>query len=542
MALISIIEDFHPLNNAKLLDRAAELAPSLHHEVAEPVGGFQLKERYSPEKEEIVLHEVPHLAMGRGQNLCLDFGTHIVGYLTLELSYTGSHPDAPAFLKLKFAENIRELSENTDDYSGWISRSWIQEEYVHIDVLPAKLTLPRRYAFRYLKITMMDTSPKYRLIVKHAECLTETSANWRRLPEYQPRGERMDRIREVSLRTLANCMQDVFEDGPKRDQRLWMGDLRLQALTNYVSFRKMDLVKRCLYLFAGSRFPDGRVAACLFTKPAVQADDTYLFDYSLFFTIAVEEYLQETNDEEALTDLYDIAMQQIETALRGCERTADGRGLLLSEKCAGDAFLDWTEGLDHRAGAQAVLIFAIRYARRLARRRNDWSQSNWLGEQEALLKNGAMSEFWDRETECFVSGGQISAASQMWMVLADVLDPEAAEKLMRRVQAAVAAAGEMEAECADRDEHFAAEMAKYPMVTPDMHHYYLMALIRAGLKAEAEQHILLYWGSMIDAGADTFFESWDPADPGASPYGGAAVNSFCHAWSCTPAYIMERYL
>ena len=148
MALISIIEDFHPLNNAKLLDRAAELAPSLHHEVAEPVGGFQLKERYSPEKEEIVLHEVPHLAMGRGQNLCLDFGTHIVGYLTLELSYTGSHPDAPAFLKLKFAENIRELSENTDDYSGWISRSWIQEEYVHIDVLPAKLTLPRRDAFR----------------------------------------------------------------------------------------------------------------------------------------------------------------------------------------------------------------------------------------------------------------------------------------------------------------------------------------------------------------------------------------------------------
>ena len=55
MALISIIEDFHPLNNARLLDRAAELVQPLHHHVKEPVGGFKLKERYSPEKNEIIL-------------------------------------------------------------------------------------------------------------------------------------------------------------------------------------------------------------------------------------------------------------------------------------------------------------------------------------------------------------------------------------------------------------------------------------------------------------------------------------------------------
>ena len=62
------------------------------------------------------------------------------------------------------------MSENSLEYNGWLSRSWIQEEYVHVDVLPARVTLPRRYAFRYLKITMMDTSPKYKLLVKHAEC------------------------------------------------------------------------------------------------------------------------------------------------------------------------------------------------------------------------------------------------------------------------------------------------------------------------------------------------------------------------------------
>ncbi len=540
MALISIIKDFHPHNYAKLLDRAADLAPTLRHSIVAPVGGFVLKERYSPEREDIVLHKAHHLAMGKGQNLCLDFGTHIVGYLTLDLTYSGSHPDAPAYLKLKFAETIGELSENSEDYRGWVSSSWIQEEYIHVDVLPAQITLPRRYAFRYLKITMMDTSPKYKLIVRHAECRTESSADWSKVPSASSGDPQLDRIREVSLRTLANCMQEVFEDGPKRDRRLWMGDLRLQALTNYVSFRNNDLVRRCLYLFAGSRFPDGRVSACLFTRPSAEADDTWLSDYSLLFTIALDDYLRETDDEETLRDLYDVAMQQIEIAL-----SHFGPDHLPDETFCDSAFIDWTEGLDKHACSLAVLICAIRSARRIARRKNDWSQGGWLMEQEELLKKAALAAYWDPDRKCFVSGkhagegsleraedgsleraedgslrgGQISVASQVWMTLADVLAPEEARTLM---------------------EHALELGSAHSMMTPYMHHYYVMALLRTGLREQALQHIRDYWGSMIDAGADTFWEAWDPADPSASPYGGRVINSYCHAWSCTPAYILEE--
>jgi hypothetical protein len=60
-----------------------------------------LKERYSSEKESIRLHDVTHLSLGKGRNLCLDFGSHRVGRVSLALSYSGSHPDAPALLKLK---------------------------------------------------------------------------------------------------------------------------------------------------------------------------------------------------------------------------------------------------------------------------------------------------------------------------------------------------------------------------------------------------------------------------------------------------------
>ena len=47
-------------------------------------------------------------------------------------------------------------------------------------------------------------------------------------------------------------MQTVFEDEPKRDRRLWLGDLRLEALANYETYRNFDIVKRSLYLLAGT--------------------------------------------------------------------------------------------------------------------------------------------------------------------------------------------------------------------------------------------------------------------------------------------------
>ena len=80
------------------------------------------------------------------------------------------------------------------------------------------------------------------------------------------------------------------------------------------------------------------------------------------------------------------------------------------------------------------------------------------------------------------------------------------------------------------------------MTTPYMHHYCVMALLRAGLREEAERHLRGYWGGMLDAGADTFWECFDPLGPQSSPYGGVIVNSRCHAWSCTPAYIIEKHL
>ncbi|MGV7320317.1 hypothetical protein PJH10_29445, partial [Mycobacterium kansasii] len=89
---------------------------------------------------------------------------------------------------------------------------------------------------------------------------------------------------------------DVFEDGPKRDRRLWIGDLRLQALANYETFDNTELVKRCLYLFGGLNTKDGWITTNVFTQNEPVPDDTFFFDYSLFFIDALADYVEHTKD------------------------------------------------------------------------------------------------------------------------------------------------------------------------------------------------------------------------------------------------------
>ena len=511
MALISIIDDFSPLDDARLLARAEQLKPALFFQNCEPTGVFRpgIPGVLRPD-------QLPELALGKGESLCLDFGEHRVGSVTLELDCTGSHQDAPVFLCLRFAETLPELEEDPQSYDGWLSRSWIQEETVHVDLLPHRLALSRRYAFRYLRITVLDTSPKYKLVLRSACCRAQSAADWSRVQPRETGDPVLDRICAVSLKTLAECMQEEFEDGPKRDRRLWMGDLRLQALCNAVSFRNFDLVKRCLYLFAGSRFPDGRISANVFSQPKPAADDTFLFDYALMFPVALEEYLADTEDQEALEDLYEIAMEQIDYALS----QVDEQGFL-SPQAVKDCFIDWCDELDRAACAMGVVCFSLPYAAALAERRGDTARRDALNRRCAELRTAAQAHFWDENRGCFLSNGQLSCATQVWMTLGQVGSAQQRRSAMET----------------------AAALTDGPrMNSPYMHHYYVTALLEAGLRESAEEHLKEYWGSMLDAGADTFWECWDPEHPERSPYGGSVVNSFCHAWSCTPAYIVEKLL
>lgn len=457
------------------------------------------------------------LCLRSGDTVCLDFGDHFVGHLTLRLGFEGSHPDAPAWLRIQFAERGQELFEDVESYHGWISKGWIQQEQLHVDVLPATVALPRRYAFRYVKLTVLDVSSKYALRLTDCVCRETTCADASALPAFPLDDPELARIDAVACRTLRSCMQTVFEDGPKRDRRLWLGDLRLQALASYATYRNDELVKRCLYLFAGTANEEGRLAACLFTEPEVEADDTYMFDYSLFFIPTLRDYWNATGDRETLEELWPTALRQVELA-REC---FDDTGLIRDSDVLGWCFVDWNLNLNKQASAQAIYLYCLNALMELADTVGGHALSARLEEEYQAKKQQALSALWDSEKQVFISGAgrQISWASQVWMVLAGVLEPSEGAALLHRIAAMP------EAE---------------KMVTPYLYHHYVDALFSVGEKGQALETLRGYWGGMVDQGADTFWELYDPSNPNESPYGGTIVNSFCHAWSCTPTYFLRR--
>lgn len=458
--------------------------------------------------------DYPTRRLGRGDVLRLDFGTHLVGKVTLKFGCTGSHPDAPAWLRLKFAERECELSENAENYYGWISMGWIQQEQVHIDVLPGVLELPRRYAFRYLQIEVLDVSSKYQLVLEDAFCRAVTSADEDRLEPF-PGTPRQKKLDAVACRTLGSCMQEVFEDGPKRDRRLWLGDLRMQALANYETFRNYDLVKRCLYLFAGTTQEGGRVGACLFTEPEIEVDDTTMFDYSLFFLPTLLDYFRATGDVATLKELAPTGWKQLELA----QSYFDPDHLVQDSDVLGWCFVDWNLGLNKQASAQGIYLYCLKAAMEIARLLGDDHRAGALQTDYAAKKQAA-EQLWDGEKGFYISGKQrqISWASQVWMTLGGA--EQAGAALLKRLET-----------CEEAE----------TMITPYMYHNYVDALISVGDKENALAVLSNYWGGMLDEGADTFWELYDPENPNVSPYGGTIVNSYCHAWSCAPAYFLRKY-
>lgn len=226
-------------HNEALLKKAEENHPEIFKTKAAPkriveiipdetkLNGWGVKEAA------LSLENLSSFGMKRDDSLILDFGEHCVGSFSVNISSVGSPMDAPLYMRVRFGEIPAELAGNFSSYEGWLSKSWIQEEYIHLDELPAKLSLPRRYSFRYVEIKVLDTSPKWQAVFENPEVVKETSADYRNLKEIFVE-EELKKIYDVSVKTLAECMQDVFEDGPKRDRRLWIGDLRLQTLANYL--------------------------------------------------------------------------------------------------------------------------------------------------------------------------------------------------------------------------------------------------------------------------------------------------------------------
>ena len=177
-------------------------------------------------------------------------------------------------------------------------------------------------------------------------------------------------------------------------------------------------------------------------------------------------------------------------------------------------FIDWKDGLEKECAEHGVVVYSLIRTLALARR---LGLENEVADYPALIarfQEAGRKKWFDSARGYFIDNGQLSWAAQIWAANAEMLPAPEIRELLKRL-------------LSDPD-------AVLPG-GPFLYNQMILVLERCGLRGEALRLTRFYWGKMVNFGADTFWEVFDPDDPMRSPYGDAVINSHCHAWS-TPVF------
>ena len=82
------------------------------------------------------------------------------------------------------------------------------------------------------------------------------------------------------------------------------------------------------------------------------------------------------------------------------------------------------------------------------------------------------------------------------------------------------------------------------LTTPYFKFFEMDALCKLGCQEEVTKAVRAYWGGMVDLGAPSIWEQFDPNAQGVehyAMYGSRFACSLCHAWGAGPIYLLGRY-
>ena len=522
-----VAQDFYQKERVIWLAKAASLKPVLKETIVKPKAavtmvkyetafqGWQVDKVYAADS-------VFSQSFKKLQSVILDFGEHLTGHFTFKLEEIRGVADAPTKMKFTFGEVPAEINTAFDPFDADLSRGWLQDEIISIGEMPATFTIERRLAFRYVKIELLGASRYFDFKLAGAFCKATTSASQLPAKLTAATDPLLVKIDQVGQNTLKECMQTVYEDGPKRDRRLWIGDLLLESLANNVSFKNHNLTKRCLYLLAGLSTNDGYLPSNVFERPTPhnQKGAPFLFEYSLLYNAALLEYLKATNDKATALELWKVAKKQMDNPKKFLLES----GLFDIDAAAKTwwLFVDWKQGLDKQTALQGIIIMTMKNTYELAKLLGKEKEVADLPQIIEKMTLAAKKYLYDAEKGYFISGNnrQVSYASQAWMILSGVANNEEGKKALTGIK--------------DFSETIKPG-------GPYLMHYYIEAMIKVGMNEDAKNEIKRFWGGMVNKGADTFWEVYDPENDYISPYRFYPINSYCHAWSCTPVYFIRKY-
>lgn len=322
---------------------------------------------------------------------------------------------------------------------------------------------------------------------------------------------RLNEIYKVATYTLHLNSREVFLDGIKRDRWAWCGDAYQSILMNFYSFYNKQIDERTLTFLLG--------------KEPFNMHINHIVDYTFYWFISLYEHYTYFGDIDYIKSVYSKAKKLMQFVL---DNKADSG--FIEKKDKNTTFIDWGEFSHEGALAVAQILFhkALTVMQFFAVKLGDNSGAELYAREAEILYNKIFSTFWNKEKGIFMHNAvdgkitnQATRYANIFALLYGYLEGDKKESVIAALKGTELPA----------------------IITPYAKMYELAALALAGECEFVLRQISEYWGGMIDMGATTFWELYDPkVEDQFSMYGRKFGKSYCHAWGASPLYIIGRYI
>lgn len=375
------------------------------------------------------------------------------------------------------------------------------------------MSLKRRGA-RYLFLTVRGmTSPVKIRFFKLVESIYPVN----NIAEFQCSDTQLNKIWQISARTLQLCMEDTYTDCPVYEQTLWVGDARNESLYGYTVFGAYDIAARCIKLAAHSleRYP---IVGC----QVPSSWECLLPAWSFLWGISVWEYYWHTGDIKFLKKTWPSVMRNI----GGAEAYLDDNGLL---SCSFWNFFDWTNiDQEQPTVLHNTLFFvgAVDAAIKCAEVLSDHSAQKRLN----IIRAGliySINRVWDKKKKSFPDSihadGTISkSVSQHTSILAvlyDIVKPARKKACIKNMI----------------NPSEKTVLVGSPFATQFLYE----ALEKMGMYEKIIASIYENFLPIVNSGAACVWESFAS---GTTAFDGFPTRSHCHAWSSSPLHFLNRII
>jgi hypothetical protein len=425
----------------------------------------------------------------------LDFGRELTGRVELV-----SDSDTPVTVTVQMGESDSEV---------------MKAPYLGVNLLtiaPHGTGRGPKTAFRYAKIRFVNGGPELRFKAIRVDDIYYPVKYEGAFESSDPQ---LNRIWEMGAYTAHLCMQDGVWDASKRDRGRWMGDTDVSGRVIEDVFGERPLMEDTLDRLMGPAPVDQHVNG--------------IPGYSSFWFTGVADYYRHTGSKEFLEREHARMVQLLELV----DKEFDERNVY-ANKSKVWLYVDWSPELngdtpETRRATTLEFYRAYREAAWMLRELGDTANAAKYEARAGQIEAGAQKYLVDSNTGSFGPRWQTNAAA----VIGGAARPEQYDAIWKNVLSQVGTRG-----------------TNSLIISPYYNYYVIRAMAEMGHRDEALKWIRQYWGGMVDEGATSFWEAYDPswyhedfhAALQSDNRSGYFV-SLAHGWSSGPtAWMMEQVL